>query len=92
MKRLGNEPFALIGVNSDRDRLYLKERMKSEGITWRSFWSGPLGTSGPIPARWGVRRWPTIYIIDHEGVFRFIGPRGKNMDQAVDSLLARIDR
>ena len=43
VKRLADKPFALIGVNSDADKLYLKKRMKSEGITWRSFWNGPLG-------------------------------------------------
>ena len=87
VKRLANEPFALIGVNSDRDLAKLRPRLKEENISWRSFWNGPKGTGGPISAKWGVRGWPTIYILDHKGVIRFKGPRGEKMDKAVDQLL-----
>ena len=87
VKRLANKPFALIGVNSDRDLAKLRPRLKEENISWRSFWNGPNGTSGPISAKWGVRGWPTIYILDHKGVIRFKGPRGERMDKAVDQLL-----
>ena len=85
--RLKDEPFALIGINSDRDLDALRPRLEEENITWRSFWNGPQGTGGPISARWNVRGWPTIYILDHEGVIRFKGPRGEAMDEAVDQLL-----
>ena len=87
VKRLANKPFALIGVNSDKDLAKLRPRLKEENISWRSFWNGPQGTSGPISAKWGVRGWPTIYILDHKGVIRFKGPRGEKMDEAVDQLL-----
>lgn len=90
VKRLADAPFALIGVNSDTDKKQLKERMAEENITWRSFWNGPLGTSGPISARWGVTGWPTIYVLDHEGVIRFKGVRNEAMDRAVDQLLAEM--
>jgi len=90
VKRLANAPFALIGVNSDRDLGQLKERCKEENISWRSFWNGPQGTRGPISTRWNVRGWPTIYVIDHEGVIRYKNTRGEAMDKAVDELLAAI--
>ncbi len=91
VKRLADKPFALIGVNSDPDKEVLAKRMKEENITWRSFWNGPEGTSGPISAKWNVSGWPTIYIIDSKGVIRFKGPRGEAMDKAVDSLLAEME-
>jgi len=87
VKRLADKPFALIGVNSDRDKEELKVRMEEESITWRSFWNGG-GTSGPISSRWNVSGWPTIYVLDHEGVIRYRGVRGEAMDEAVDALLA----
>jgi len=87
VKRLANKPFALIGVNSDRDLAKLRPRLEEENISWRSFWNGPKGTGGPISAKWGVSGWPTIYILDHKGVIRFKGPRGERMDKAVDQLL-----
>ena len=88
VKRLENKPFALIGVNSDSDIPKLKKRMEEENITWRSFWNGPDGTSGPISTAWNVRGWPTIYVLDVNGVIRFKNVRGEAMDKAVDGLLA----
>ena len=90
VKRLADKPFALIGVNSDPDKKTLKARMKEENITWRSFWCGERGTQGPIPTKWGVRGWPTIYVLDHKGVIRFKNGRGEEMDKAVDQLLAEM--
>ena len=89
VKRLSGKPFALIGVNSDRDREALKKVMKKEGITWRSFWNGG-STHGPISTNWRVRGWPTIYVLDQYGIIRFKDVRGKRMDQAVGQLLAEM--
>ena len=90
VKRLENEPFALIGVNSDADLEALRPRLVEENITWRSFWNGPEGTQGPISKAWNVTGWPTIYVLDHEGRIRFKGVRGEAMDEAVDQLLAEM--
>jgi hypothetical protein len=92
VKRLADQPFALIGVNSDPDRDELKPVLEEEQITWRSFWNGPEGTQGPISSRWNVRSWPTIYVLDHQGRIRFKGVRGEDMDAAVDQLLAELKR
>jgi len=90
VKRLEDQPFALIGVNSDRNLKQLKRRMQEENISWRSFWNGSAGTRGPISSDWGVRGWPTIYILDHCGIIRFMNKRGPAMDKAVDQLLAEM--
>jgi len=87
VKNLAGKPFAIIGVNSDKDLEALKPVLKEEEITWRSFWNGPKGTGGPISAEWGVRGWPTLYLIDHKGVIRhkWVGsPGDKVMDAAID--------
>ncbi|MBL9078289.1 MAG: hypothetical protein JNL08_12340 [Planctomycetes bacterium] len=91
VERLQNRPFALLGVNSDKDKSYYQQQAKELGVTWRSFWNGPKGTGGPISSRWNVNSWPTIYVLDHKGVIRFKNVRGEAMDQAVDQLLAEMD-
>jgi hypothetical protein len=91
VKRLADAPFALIGVNSDRDLGKLAKRMEEEQITWRSFWNGEKGTGGPISTAWNVTGWPTIYVLDGNGVIRFRNVRGAAMDKAVDSLLAEME-
>jgi hypothetical protein len=90
VKRLENSPFALIGVNSDSDKDKLKEVLEKENITWRSFWNGPKGTGGPISDAWHVRGWPTIYVLDGDGVIRYRDVRGEDMDRAVDQLLKEL--
>jgi len=88
VKRLANQPFALIGVNSDpRDRV--KSAMQKNNITWRSFWDGG-SPGGPIAQKWQVTGWPTIYVIDHKGVIRYKNLRGSELDQAVEALLAEM--
>ena len=86
VKRLEGKPFALVGVNSDDSRDTVKAAIASENLTWRSFWNGG-GTDGPISSAWGVRGWPSIWVIDHKGIVRFKNVRGHAMDEAVDQLL-----
>ena len=90
VKRLEKSPFALIGVNSDRDREELKKVLEKEQITWRSFWNGG-STGGPISTAWRVHGWPTIYVLDGSGVIRYRNVRGDAMDRAVDELLAEME-
>jgi len=87
--KFADRPFAIIGVNSDQDRAKLKARMKEENITWRSFYAG--STRGPIPTRWNVSGWPTIYVIDHKGVIRAKNVRGKQMEAWIDKLVAEVE-
>ena len=90
VKRLEGMPFALIGVNSDRNRDELKQVLEKEQITWRSFWNGG-DTDGPISTAWNVKSWPTIYVLDHKGVIRYKNVRGDAMDRAVDALLKEME-
>src|SRR5436190_16964123 len=92
VERLASQPFAIVGVNSDGDLEALQPILKKENITWRSFWNGPDGTSGPISSRWNISGWPTLFLIDHEGVirYRWLGaPEGDVIDKAIDELVAK---
>jgi peroxiredoxin len=91
VKKLANEPFALIGVNSDRDRNALKAVIEKENITWRSFWNGG-STNGPISSAWNITGWPTIYVIDAEGVIRYktVGAKEAETMQAIQECLDRM--
>jgi len=89
VKRMHSRPFALLGVNSDEDREALKQTMQEEEITWRSWWDGG-DTGGPIAQSWEIAGWPTLFLIDHEGVIRhqYIGsPDEEKLDAAIDELV-----
>ena len=90
VKRLEGKPFALIGVNSDKDREDCKTKNETAEITWRSFWNGEQGTGGPLSAKWNVHGWPTLYILDAKGTIRhkYVGsPGDEALDEAIFSLL-----
>jgi hypothetical protein len=91
VKRLAGEPFALLGINSDPDREKLKEVLKKEEITWRSWWDGG-STHGPIASKWNVRGWPTVYVLDAKGVIRYKNVRGEAMDKVIDELMAEMKK
>jgi hypothetical protein len=90
VKKFENRPFALIGVNSDRDREKIQQICIEKKLTWRSFWNGG-GTSGPISTRWNVSGWPTTYVIDHNGVIRARDVRGKQAEEWLDRLVAEAE-
>jgi len=88
VKRYPSERFAIVGINSDDDREAIRKVIAKEEISWRSFWDGG-SADGPIAAAWNVRGWPTIYILDREGVIRYKSfvANEKEIDATLDRLL-----
>ena len=91
-RRMEGKPFALLGVNGDGDKDKLREWMKKEEITWRTWWDGggSANTPGPISRQYNVSVWPMFYVLDHRGVIRykFLGtPGNATLDAAVNALI-----
>lgn len=84
VQRLASQPFALIGVNGDEDPKKGRDVAAKTGINWRSFWNG---RDGEIARAWNLKGWPTVYVLDKQGVIRFKHVRDKELDAAVDELL-----
>ena len=87
VQRLKDEPFVLLGINSDDKDSYDRQRAEM-GVTWTSI--NDESASPKISTTWGVQGWPTIYVLDHKRVIRFKGVRGEAMDRAVETLLAEM--
>src|SRR5262245_53223935 len=87
---LKDEPFALLGINSDGDAAKLRGILDKQGLSgfasWRHWVDG--STDGPIASRWNVHSWPTIFVLDRQGVIRYRGPRDAELEKAVKTLLA----
>lgn len=89
-----DEDVALLGVNSDALLETAIEAKKEERLDFRTWWDGRsqpdaevAATEGPIATEWNVSGWPTIYVIDEEGVIRHVNKRGGELIAAVDRLL-----
>jgi hypothetical protein len=92
MESLANKPFAMVGVNSDKDREVIKRTAKLKRVPWRSFWDGEQGANGPITKAWNVRAFPTIFVLDAQGTIRykFIPGSVSLLDKPISTLLAEL--
>jgi thiol-disulfide isomerase/thioredoxin len=83
VEKFAGRPFVALGVNNDRDPRTPKE---SKFLAMRC-WADGYG--GPITRRWGIESFPTMYLIDHEGIIRkkYEGAPGRELDDAIERLL-----
>jgi hypothetical protein len=74
----------------DADLANLRAILEKNGIGWRQAAQG--STRGPLPRRWNVASWPTIYVLDAKGVIRFKNLREQELEDAAVKLIAEIDK
>ena len=82
-------PFVLLGVNSDKEKSTAQDAVKDNNVNWRSWWD--KSTQGDISSSFQIRGWPTIFLIDHEGVIQAKNLRGSQLDTAIEQLVSRAE-
>lgn len=87
VKRCAGQPFALVGISVDAEKDTLAKFLQKEPMPWIHWHNGDEG--GVITAL-AIESYPTIYVLDSQGVIRFKDVRGKALDRAVDTLLKEI--
>lgn len=76
--------FSIVGVNSDRE-LWIPQHLIDKGkVTWRSFHDRASKPS--ISEEWDVSGWPTIVLIDQQGVIRQINAYGSLLTAKIEQL------
>jgi len=68
--RFQGEPFAIVGVNCDSDVGKARDAVTRNGVTWRSFRDHAEDRRAAITGDWKVVGYPTLYLIDHNGIIR----------------------
>jgi peroxiredoxin len=92
IERMKGKPFALIGVNGDDEKEKAKEAVKKYDMTWPSFWDAAERPDGPITKAWNVHAWPTVYVLDADGVIRYVGHNDEKLDELVDELVGKLGK
>ena len=95
-ERMKGKPFTMIGVNGDGNLPDAKRAVTREKMTWPSFWNGKDGASGAISSAWNVSGWPTVYVIDADGIIRFKfegygAPTSNMLNGSVDELMKKLE-
>jgi len=82
--KLKDKPFVLVSISVDDDQETLTEFLAKEEMPWTHWWNG---SEGGIIEDWNVEAYPTIYVLDAEGVIRHKDLRGAELENAVNELL-----
>lgn len=89
-KRMKEKPFALLGVNCGDELDVAKKTAKEHRMEWPTFWDGDEAGSGPLQAEYDIQHWPTVIVINAEGLIHAIDVKAADLDAAVDEALAKI--
>ncbi len=95
VERFKDKPFVLLGVNGDEPGKELLEKTKALNVSWRSLQNQPDEKAGKHSEKWNVMTWPTVYLIDAQGVIRkkWIGRVDpKMLDEAIETLVKQIEK
>ena len=86
--------MAILGVNSDASHQLALQATRERGLQYRVWWDGHAGrgTEGPIARAWHIAGWPTSYVIDPDGVIRFVDLRQDDLVRAVKQLMTEVSR
>src|SRR5689334_8467973 len=87
VQKFAGRPFVVVGVNGDPDLETLRQTLEKDHVTWRSWCDG---RGGPITHSWGIRGFPTVFLIDQRGVIRLksLGPpRREELERQIALLL-----
>lgn len=90
MEHYAGKPFTILGINVDDTVAELKKAMKKEKITWPTIHDGGAQTS-VIARKWRVQSFPTIYVVDHEGVIRYKDVPPFQLESVVAELVAKAE-
>ncbi len=87
VKKLKDKPFAFISISADEKKETLESFLGKESMPWTHWWNG---AKGGIVKAWNVQFFPTIYVLDAKGVIRYKQLRDKELEDAVEKLLAEV--
>ena len=88
VEEMKDEPFALIGVNSDSVET-AKKAIEKNGLNWRSFQNSVEGKSR-ISTDWCVSGWPTVVVLDADMKIRYRGNDGHAATDVAKKLVAEL--
>jgi thiol-disulfide isomerase/thioredoxin len=79
--------FEIVGISLDQSRDRLDQYIKSNQIAWPQYFDGKWWNND-VAVRYGIKSIPTTILVDKTGKIRYKSVRGKQLESAVQQLLA----
>jgi thiol-disulfide isomerase/thioredoxin len=87
VQRMAGKPFTFIGISADEDAAKLKAFASKMEMTWPQIHDGP---GGPLQQSYSIEYFPSIFVLDGNGLIRYRDLRGAELDKAIDVLMKEI--
>lgn len=88
--KFAGKPFAILGVNSDRTLDDFKKCLaRKKEITWPNIFDGDPKT-GKIAAALRIQAYPTVFLVDHEGMILAEGLYGERLEKAIAMAIEKV--
>jgi thiol-disulfide isomerase/thioredoxin len=71
MEKYAGKPFTIVGVNCNDPRDRAASTAKQQKMNWPSFFDGE---EGPIASQWNIGEFPTMFLIDAQGIILLKNP------------------
>jgi peroxiredoxin len=88
VKQMTGRPFVLVGVNLDHSPGDLRQFAAQQQLPWRNWFDGDHA----ITQRWAVEGLPTVFLIDANGVIRYIGRDSAVIDATAERLVKEAEK
>ncbi len=83
-ERLHAQGFEIVGISGDTDRAALQKVIQRHKLPWPQLFEGRSKPS--LAAKFGIRHYPSMWLLDRQGVVRFISA-GANLEEKAKKLL-----
>jgi peroxiredoxin len=78
--------FETIGISLDDDRRALERFLANDSLPWRQLFDGQ-GWSMEIARQYRVAALPRSFLLDRNGIIRYVDPRSSELPEAIAELL-----
>jgi peroxiredoxin len=86
-KKYHSKGFEIVGISLDQSRDKLDAYIQQQGIEWPQYFDGKFWNND-IAQMYGIKSIPTTLLVDRRGKIRYKSLRGRQLEQAVEKLVA----
>jgi|GEM_PF-288349 len=87
-ERLQDKPFAILSVSCDRDQETLETFLEENNMPWDHWWVAP---ESEFKKALNIASFPSIFVLDAQGVIRHKNIKDEQLEVAVEALLAEVE-